>query len=439
MEAGHAIVGTAGHVDHGKTALIRALTGVNTDRLPEEQARGISIELGFAPLRLPSGRRVGVVDVPGHERFVHHMVAGAAGMDVVILVVAADEGVMPQTREHLDVLSLLGLQRGLVAITKVDLVDPEWLSLVEEEVRASLRGTFLEAAPLVPVSSETGQGLDELVRVLDHILAEVPGRDASGPARLPVDRVFSVTGFGTVVTGTLVSGTLAVGDSVEILPIGPGAGRQVRIRQLQVHGEKVERAAAGQRVAVNLVGVERQQIERGQVLCQPRAFSATRRLAGRLHLLPSAPVFVSGTRVHLHLGTAEVGARVALLDREELSPGQDSLVRIGLEAEVVAARGDRFVIRSWSPPHTVGGGVVIAPHSQHRRYLAAHLKSLQRLERGGPQAEIMDLLDGREPLWTVAQLSARAGLEVDRGKEILGRLQEEGRVVELGGEWWGSR
>lgn len=439
---GQAIIGTAGHVDHGKTALIRALTGVDTDRLPEEKQRGISIELGFAPLRLPSGRRAGVVDVPGHERFVHHMVAGAAGMDLVILVVAADEGIMPQTREHVDILSLLGIRHGLVALTKVDLVDSEWLELVGEEVRRYLAGTFLGDAPIIGVSSVTGQGLEALRQELDRLLGRVPPRDPGGPVRLPVDRVFTAPGFGTVVTGTLVSGTVRTGDTVEVLP----GGRQARVRQVQVHGERVEEAVAGQRVALNLAGLEHRRVERGQVVCTPGVFSSTSRLAGRLELLPGAAPLRSGTRVHFHLGTAEVSARVVLLDREELLPGAEGLARFRLEGEVVAARGDRFVVRSWSPLRTVGGGKVLAPHSWHRRYAAAHLESLRELEEEGISGEVLAALEGGEVLRTAEDLAGRSGLGAAEVEANLTELLSQGRVVrisapgETGGaaQWWGS-
>lgn len=445
-ERGRAVIGTAGHVDHGKTALIRALTGVDTDRLPEEKTRGISIELGFAPLHLPSGRRAGVVDVPGHERFVHHMVAGAAGMDAVILVVAADEGIMPQTREHVEVLSLLGVRHGVVALTKVDLVDREWLELVTEEVRRYLAGTFLADAPVIGVSSVTGQGLDVLLGELDRLLDRVPGRDPGGPVRLPVDRVFTAPGFGTVVTGTLVSGTVRVGDTVDVLP----DGRQARVRQVQVHGERVEEAAAGQRVALNLAGVEHRQVRRGQVVCTPGVYSSTTRLAARLELLPGAPPLRSGTRVHFHLGTAESSARVVLLDRDELAPGRDALARFRLEEDLVAARGDRFVIRSWSPPRTVGGGRVLSPHSWHRRQVPAHLQALRELEEGGVAGELLDVLEVGEALRTAEDLAVRVGLPVAPVTEHLARLREQGRVTAIGlpgegatgagvaGAWWAS-
>ena len=350
------IIGTAGHVDHGKTWLVKALTGVDTDRLKEEKERGISIELGFAPLRLPGGIHAGVVDVPGHERFVKNMLAGAGGIDMVLFVVAADEGVMPQTREHLDILELLRVQKGVVALTKVDLVDEEWLLLVEEDVRELLKPTHFRHAPIVPVSSVTGAGLKELLDALAGVAAEVNPKPRTGEARLPIDRVFTITGFGTVLTGTLFSGTMHTGDALEIMP----SGLKGRVRSLQVHGQKVEEAGAGQRVAVNLTGVEVGQVKRGDVLVTPGAFPAVRRVAAALHLLERAPHPLKNyQRIRFHLGTKEALGRVRLLDRDELRPGDDAVVQIELEEAVVAAVHDRYVIRQYSPVTTIGGGEVI--------------------------------------------------------------------------------
>lgn len=351
------VIGTAGHVDHGKTTLVRALAGVDTDRLQEEKRRGISIDLGFAPFRLPGGRPAAIVDVPGHERFIHNMVAGVHGMDLVLLVVAADEGVMPQTVEHLDILQLLGVRHGLIALTKVDTVDdPGWLDLVEEDIRSALHGTFLEDAPLVRVAPPSGFGLDRLLAALEAAAASVPARDAGGLARLPIDRVFTVPGFGTVVTGTLVSGALETGERVVIEPGGHGA----RIRQLQVHCRTVERALAGQRVAANLAGIDHHRLERGQVLVRPETLAATSWLAGRVHWLPRAPwPLRHQERVRVHAGAAEVLGRVRLLEpARPWAPGESGWVLIRLEAPLVVAPGDRFVLRTFSPPRTAGGGVV---------------------------------------------------------------------------------
>ncbi len=375
----HLIIGTAGHVDHGKTALIRTLTGQETDRLPEEKARGISIDIGFAHFRLPSGRRAAVVDVPGHERFIKNMLAGATGVDLVLLVVAADEGVMPQTIEHLDILRLLDVKKGLIALTKADLVDEDWLALVREDVRQAVAGTFLEAAPMVAVSSVSGRGLDELRRLLDDLLQETESRDTAGLPRLPIDRVFTRTGFGTVVTGTLVSGAIRVEDRLEVLPLGLA----VRVRGLQVHGEPVERAEAGQRLAVNLTGAEKEDLARGHVLAAPGVLQPTQSLAASLYLLPSwNRPFKSGARVHLHTGTAEVLARINLLDRDELLPGQTTYVQLRTEEPVVVARGDRYILRSYSPMRTLGGGVVADPHGRYKRGQAGASSELEARLQG---------------------------------------------------------
>src|SRR5512132_3447524 len=318
------VIGTAGHIDHGKTSLVRALTGIDTDRLREEKRRGITIELGFAHLPLPGGTVAGVVDVPGHERFVRAMAAGAGGIDVVVLVVAADEGVMPQTREHLDICRLLGVPRGLVAVTKSDLLPAlgaGWLALLEQDVREAARGTFLEDAPIVPVSSATRDGLDRLVAELARLAAEVPERPADGPAFLPIDRAFSLKGFGTIVTGTLLSGELREGDEAALLPPTHGVG-PLRVRSLQVHGAATPRALAGQRTAVNLPGVEPAAIRRGQALVHPGVVRASSVLDVELSLLAAAPrPLRHRARLLLHVGTAQVSATAALLDRGELAPG----------------------------------------------------------------------------------------------------------------------
>ncbi len=428
------IVGTAGHVDHGKTQLVKALTGVDTDRLKEEKERGISIELGFAPLFLPSGITAGIVDVPGHERFVKNMLAGAGGIDLVLLVVAADEGVMPQTREHLDILELLQVQKGVVVLTKVDLVEDDWLLLVEEEVRELLRGTRLEDAPIVPVSVVTGEGLEELVRVLDRMAQEATPKPAAGPARLPIDRVFSVTGFGTVVTGTLFSGRIRTGDVLQVLP----SGREGRVRSLQVHGARVEEACAGQRTAVNLVGVETGEIARGDVLATPGSFPVVRRLAASLHLLKhAARPLQHWQRVHFHLATREVLGRVRLLDREELRPGESALVQLELEAPVVAAAHDRFVIRSYSPVTTIGGGEVIEVGGNRcRRFRPEVLARLERKLSGSPAARVAEELRAGRGALTPKELAARAGLSEAEAREIAAALAEAGeaQVFDFGNE-----
>lgn len=427
----HLIIGTAGHVDHGKTALIRALTGQETDRLPEEKARGISIDIGFAHFRLPSGRRAAVVDVPGHERFIKNMLAGATGVDLVLLVVAADEGVMPQTVEHLDILRLLDVRKGLIALTKADLVDEDWLALVREDVRRAVAGTFLETSPTVAVSSVTGQGLDELRRLLDDLLQETESRDTAGLSRLPIDRVFTRTGFGTVVTGTLVSGAIRVEDRLEVLPLG----LPVRVRGLQVHGEVVERAEAGQRLAVNLTGVEKEELARGHVLTAPGVLQPTQSLAASLYLLASwGRPFKSGARVHLHTGTAEVLARVNLLDRDELLPGQTSYVQLRTEEPVVVGRGDRYILRSYSPMRTLGGGVVADPHGRYKRGQAGASSELEARLQGDRGEVILQALpkSGLAPQST-GDVARLLSWPEDQAAAALRELTETRQVVTLSG------
>jgi len=367
------VIGTAGHVDHGKTALVKALTGIDTDRLAEEKRRGITIELGFAHLALPGGAVAGVVDVPGHERFVRAMAAGAGGVDLVVLVVAADEGVMPQTREHLDICRLLGAPRGLVAVTKSDLLPAlgaGWLELLEGEIRALLPGTFLEGCPIEPVSALTGAGLDELRAALGRLAAEVPERPADGPLFLPLDRAFSLKGFGTVVTGTLLSGSIAEGDSVALLPSAPR--EPLRVRSVQVHGAPVRRAEAGQRTAVNLPGVETSAVARGEALVQPGVIPPSSMLDVELTLLPVAPrPLRHRARLLLHLGTAQVGATIALVDRGELAPGQTAAAQLRLAAPAAALPGQRFILRGFAAlegrGRTLAGGRILAVAAPRRR------------------------------------------------------------------------
>jgi selenocysteine-specific elongation factor len=369
------VLGTAGHIDHGKSSLIKALTGTDPDRLKEEKDRGITIELGFARLELPSGRSMGVVDVPGHEKFVRQMVAGATGVDVVLLVVAADDGVMPQTREHLAIVDLLGITRGVVALTKTDLVDEDWVDLVSADVAALLRGTGIEGAPVVPVSSKTGRGVPELLAALDKVAAESASRQAALPMRLPVDRVFTIAGAGTVVTGTMWSGEARRDDPVELYP----SGEQARIRGVQVHGEQVEAAVAGQRVAMNLAGIDKSDVSRGDVVAAPGTLTVTDRFDARFTYLGIPGVdrpFASGTRVHVNHGTREVLGRVLLIDDEELAPGQSGLAQVRLEESLAPRYDDRFIVRSYSPVYTIGGGVVLDALPPRRTVLKPHEREL---------------------------------------------------------------
>ena len=428
------VIGTAGHVDHGKTTLVRALTGVDTDRLQEEKRRGISIDLGFAPFRLPGGRPAAIVDVPGHERFIHNMVAGVHGMDLVLFVVAADEGVMPQTVEHLDILDLLGVRHGLIALTKVDTVDdPAWLDLVEEDVRAHLRGTFLEGAPLVRVAPPAGLGLDRLLAALEEAAARVPARDAGGLVRLPIDRVFTVAGFGTVVTGTLAAGTLTTGARVVIEP----GGLSARVRQLQVHGRTVEQAVAGQRVAANLAGVDHHRLQRGQVVLQPGTLAATTWLAGRVRWLERAPwPLRHNERVRVHAGAAEVLGRVRLLDpARPWTPGESGWAAIRLESPLVVAPGDGFVLRTYSPPRTAGGGVVAdtgRPWNRRQapgRWLAAFLPDEPA------RAVAARLAWAGRPL-PLADLGRAVGQPRERTAAWLAQAQKAGSARPLGPDVW---
>ncbi len=369
------VLGTAGHIDHGKSSLIKALTGTDPDRLKEEQDRGITIELGFARLELPSGRSMGVVDVPGHEKFVRQMVAGATGIDVVLLVIAADDGVMPQTREHLAIIDLLGVERGVVALTKADLVDDDWLALVRSDVEQLLAGTSIAGAPIVGVSSKTGAGLPELLAALDAVAVDAPSKHADSPLRLPVDRVFTIAGAGTVVTGTMWSGSAAKDDPVEIYPGRVGG----RVRGVQVHGQGVERAHAGQRVAMNVTGIERDQIRRGDIVAAPGTLTVTDRFDARFTYLGTPGEdrpFESGARVHVHHGTREVLGRVLLMDAAKLVPGASALAQVRLEQPLAPRYDDRFIVRSYSPVYTIGGGVVLDALPPRRTVLRAHEREL---------------------------------------------------------------
>jgi len=360
------VVGTAGHIDHGKSTLITALTGIDPDRLAEEKRRGMTIDLGFAHMRLPSGREIGIVDVPGHARFMRNMLAGTHGVDAVMLVVAADEGVMPQTREHLEILDLLDLRRGVVVLTKADLVDKPWLELVEADVRETLEGTTLEGAVVLPVSAVTGRGLSELKAALDGLLDGAEPRTDLGRPRLPVDRVFTMSGFGTVVTGTLVDGSLRVGAELEAVP----SGRLVRVRGLQRHNASVGTAAPGSRVAANVIGVEKSELARGDVLASPNTLQSTRRIDAHVRVLASAPrALRHGAEMLLHTGTSEVGCRVIVLAGEAFEPGAEGWVQLYLDRAIAAAAQDRFILRLPSPSLTIAGGrfIDVTPrkHSRH--------------------------------------------------------------------------
>lgn len=396
MDERHYLVGTAGHVDHGKTELIRALSGMETDRLKEEKKRGISIELGFAHMRLPSGRQVGIVDVPGHERFVRQMLAGASGMDVVLLVIAADEGIMPQTQEHIDILTLLGIPRGIIVINKADLVDEEWLEFMEEEVREKLSETVFHEAPICKVSALTGKGIPLLRQTIDALLSDVESKNSTGPVRMPLDRVFSIQGFGTVVTGTLNSGEVKLGQELAIEP----AHILTKVRSLQVYKNKVNSAEAGQRVAVNLAGVDVAEVKQGSTLVIPNVFKVGKILDIKVLNLSSAEKpLTQRQRVRFHLGTTEILGRIHLLDHEELAPGQEGFAQILLEESVVAVPGDRFVLRFYSPTHTIAGGKVLSvAEFKQKRFRESVLAQLRIKDQGDPldliEREIAEPLSG---------------------------------------------
>jgi len=376
------ILGTAGHIDHGKTSLIRAMTGIDTDRLKEEKERGITIELGFAHMDLPCGQILGIVDVPGHEKFVKNMVAGASGIDLVSLIIAADEGVMPQTREHLEICELLKVPHGLVVLTKIDMVDEEWLEMVKEDVEEFLQGSFLENAPIVEVSSATGAGLAELVQVLDKLVQEIPERDPGSFYRLPVDRVFVMKGFGTVVTGTTISGRIRIGDEVTIYP----QEIESRVRGLQVHNLEVEEARAGQRTAANLQGLEKAQLQRGNVVASRDSLRPSYMIDVVLDLLSSSPRKLKNrAKARLHTGTSEVISTVVLLDRDELKPGESCYAQVRLDEPIAVLARDRFVLRSYSPVRAIGGGKILNPLPLKKKRLSKKvLEELEVLNSGDP-------------------------------------------------------
>ena len=415
------VLGTAGHIDHGKSALVKALTGTDPDRLPEEKERGVTIELGFARLELPSGRTMGVVDVPGHEKFVRQMVAGATGIDVVLLVVAADDGVMPQTREHLAIIDLLGVSRGVVAITKSDLADEEWIEVVRADIEQLLSGTSIDGAPIVPVSARAGTGLGELLEALDSVADTAAARHAELPMRLPVDRVFTIAGAGTVVTGTMWSGTAARDDAVELYP----SGLKARIRSTQVHGEAVEEVHAGQRAAVNLVGLERDEIARGEVVAAPGSLTVTDRFDARFTYLGSPGderAFESGSRVHVDHGTREVLGRVLLMDAERLLPGQSGFAQVRLEEPLAPRYDDRFIVRSYSPVYTVGGGMMLDVLPPRRTTLkAAERELLEALVVHDVSAAATGLLASRAVPMTSAQVASALGVIRSRVADELNR------------------
>lgn len=426
-----AIIGTAGHIDHGKTLLVKLLTGVDTDRLKEEKKRGISIELGFASITLPSGRRCGVVDVPGHERFIRNMLAGAGGIDLILFVIAADEGVMPQTREHMDILELLGVSRGVVALTKVDLVDADWLELVTSEVEDYLSKTILREAAVVPVSAVTGEGRDTLLAAMDAQLDKLEEIQRGRFCRLPIDRVFSMEGFGTVVTGTLWGGHLREGSRVHVQP----QGIETRVKALEVHGERVAEALAGQRVAVCLHSVSRDAVERGDWLVLEDDLEPVEKLDVRMRVLSgSGRPLATRQRIRFHLGASEVMGRVVLLDADELEPGKEGFAQIQLEARTVAERGDRFVLRSYSPMHTIGGGRVLdVSGSRRRRFRQEDLEALRVAEEGSIEDRILERVGAKAGLGLPEpELTQQLGQPPAEIHAAVVKLLEAGDLIQVG-------
>ena len=422
------IVGTAGHIDHGKTTLIKALTGRNTDRWEEEQRRGITIDLGFTYFDLKNGDRVGIIDVPGHEKFINNMVAGVVGMDLVLLVVAADEGIMPQTREHMDILGLLGIKKSILVINKCDLVDEEWLELVEEEIQEELEGTFLEGAPVVKVSAATGQGLDELTDTIQQLMSdEVVAKDTQTIPRLPIDRAFTLSGFGTIITGKLISGTITREDVLEMYPIG----KECKIRNIQVHGQNQDKCYAGQRVAINLSNVKKKEIRRGCVLAPKNSMKNTDLLDVKLKVLEdSMRILTNHERLHLYTGTSEILCRAVLLDKEQIGPGEEGLVQLRLEEEIAVKRGDRFVVRFYSPMETIGGGIVLEPNPvRKKRFDAQTIEELKKKESGS-LGDVMELQikEHGDTMITLAELAKVMAHSVDELKEYLEELEESGTI-----------
>ncbi len=424
------ILGTAGHIDHGKTSLVKILTGIDTDRLPEEKKRGITIELGFAAMQLPGNIQLGIVDVPGHERFVRAMVAGVGGMDMVVLVIAADEGIMPQTREHLDICRLLGVRRGLVALTKCDLVDVDWLELVTEEARDFVAGSFLEGAPIIPVSARLGTGIETLKEELRKMSETVDQKRGDGAFRLPIDRAFTVTGFGTIVTGTLLSGQIIVGDEVELFP----SGICTKIRGIQAHGHPAEVGTSGQRLALNLQGVDNNQVKRGDVVAPRGIYRATRVVDVEISCLKSASLPIKHrSTLRLHSATYEVSAQVILFDRGGIEPGDISFAQLRFSSPVLLLNGDPFVLRSYSPSQTVGGGTILDPAPPRRRRRSIEALELLESMSLGDESDMVERLVAATFLSGISfqNLLWRTGLSTKRLETALSLPLSEGKIVQI--------
>ncbi|MBO8172755.1 MAG: selenocysteine-specific translation elongation factor [Bacillaceae bacterium] len=421
----HYTIGIAGHIDHGKTTLTRKLTDVDTDRLKEEKERNISIELGFAPFSLPDGKRVSIVDVPGHERFVRQMIAGVAGIDLVLLVIAADEGIMPQTREHSDILQFLGVKNGIVVITKTDLVDDEWLQLVQDEVENWMKETSFADMPVIPVSAETGEGVDRLVVKIQEMLSDLLGRDASGPFRLPIDRVFTKKGIGTVVTGTVYQGSVSEGDRLELLP----NKQEVKVRQVHVHNEQKKQAFAGQRTALNLSGIDLEEIQRGDTLVSPGYFEATERIDIRFQMLKDLSFSVKQrSRVRIHTATSEVIGKIIFFDRNELLPGDEVYAQLDLEEPLVVKKGDPFILRRLSPVDTIGGGQVLDPYAEKYRFGQATVEKLKQKAQDDPLSSLRTFIQDAGYA-TVQQAARHLAVDEDQVAKWVEQFVEQGSIL----------
>lgn len=425
----HFVIGTAGHIDHGKTTLIKALTGTDTDRLAEEKRRGITIELGFTYFDLPNSSRVGIVDVPGHEKFINNMTAGVVGMDMVLLVIAADEGIMPQTREHMDILHLLGVEKCLVVLTKIDMVEPDWLEMLEEEIKDELKGTFLAQAPIIKVSSTTGVGLQELVLQMEQMLEnEVKERELRTIARLPIDRVFTIEGFGTVVTGTLVSGKISKDEVLTVYPVG----NSCRVRSIQVHGEDTEVCYAGQRAAINISNIKKEEVKRGCVLATSESMKNTTLLDVKLQMLKSSErVLKNNARLHLFTGTDQVLCRVILLDKEELYPGESGYAQLRLENEIAVRRKDKFVVRFYSPLETIGGGVILEPNPEKKKRFKEDVIEELKKKEDGSTADVLEfhIKSFEETLVTIGELAKQTGRAVEEVHKDIEWLEKQQIVL----------
>ena len=422
----HIILGTAGHIDHGKSSLVKALTGIDPDRLKEEKERGITIDIGFADLAFPeSGLTVGIVDVPGHEKLIRNMLAGAGGIDMVLLVIAADEGIMPQSREHLAICDLLKIKCGLIAITKADLVEGAWIDLIRDEVLNFVRGTFLENSPIIPVSAKTGENLDTLKKEIEDLALKVAPKDTGGLFRLPIDRVFTLKGFGTVITGTAISGRVSLDDPLEILP----ANIKARVRGLHSHGSAIKTAYAGQRVAVNLQGVEKESLARGDVAVTPSSFAETKSLDAFLELLPETPILKNKSLVHFYVGTAETVARIILYEKEELKPGDNCYCQFRLQDPIIAVAGDRYIIRRFSPLETLGGGEILDPSPVRKRRRGA-VEDLGMLYSGGLDQKVSLKIEKSGPQGiSINAIRGWIRADVKSLDDTLGKLKKAGELI----------